>query len=172
MHKTYFPRAITPPMTQQAKRDKSFASSTVVWSLPDHACDSHIHVYGPLDRYPPPAKAKYSIPDARPEHLFALHDLVGISRAVVVNAAEASPDNQRLFDVLRQYPHRLRGVATVPDDAPTDKQLEDWDKLGVRAVRFSYVGTQVDTLDERFIARISELGWHVQIQMENDQILE
>ncbi|WP_158306438.1 amidohydrolase [Pusillimonas sp. T7-7] len=140
--------------------------------VPKGACDSHIHFYGPFEHYPPPAEPKYAVPDARPEQLFALQDSVGVSRAVVVNAAATSPDNQRTIDALRQYPDRLRGIITVPESVLTDAQLNQWNVLGVRGLRYSYVGRHITKFDDRLIARISELGWHLQVQVENRQILD
>ncbi|OWT59138.1 hypothetical protein CEY11_13190 [Candidimonas nitroreducens] len=141
-------------------------------AVPDGACDTHIHFYGPLAKYPPPETPRYEIPDACPEDLFALQDAAGISKAVVVNAAVSSPDNRRTFDALRQYPSRLRGIITEPVGIPTDAELEQWDALGVRGVRYSYVGKRVEGFDSRLIARIAELGWHLQIQVEDLQILD
>lgn len=144
------------------------------FTVPPGACDTHIHFYGPLEQYPLQGAAHIPISDATPAEFFEHQQAVGMTRAVVVNAAATGLDNRRTLDALREAPTRLRGIITPPPQAPSDDQLQEWDRLGVRGVRFNYFGKPLPgmALDDTLIQRFSELGWHAQIQVGDGQILE
>ena len=138
------------------------------------ACDSHVHLFGPLSRYPAVPDSPYVVPDATPDELLALMDASGITHAVVVHAATSGRDNRRTLDALREHPTRLRGVLTPPLDTPDDATLRQWHALGVRGIRFSYTHTaQRDmAVDPRLAARIAALGWHAQVHVEGEKLAE
>jgi predicted TIM-barrel fold metal-dependent hydrolase len=144
------------------------------FQVPAGACDAHVHFYGPLSRYPVAPHAVYSVPDATPEQFVALQDSVGLSRAVVVHAVASGRDNRRTLDALREYPERFRGVLTPPVERASDAMLIEWDRLGVSGVRFSYTGSaQPDMkIDDELVRRIGEFGWHAQVHIEDDQVVE
>ena len=143
-------------------------------AVPAGACDTHVHFYGPLSRYPVAPQAAYDVPDATPEEFISLQRAAGVSRAVVVHAVASGRDNRRTLDVLCEHPDRFRGVLTPPLALPTDQQLASWDRIGVRGIRFSYTGSaQPDMkIDLALVRRIATLGWHAQVHVEHDQILE
>ncbi|TXL68199.1 amidohydrolase family protein [Zeimonas arvi] len=142
--------------------------------VPAGACDSHVHLYGPLDRYPVAPQAAYAVPDATPEEFLSLQKAAGISRAVIVHAVASGRDNRRTLDALCEHPDRFRGVLTPPLALPTDQQLANWDRIGVRGIRFSYTGSAQPgmKIDLALVRRIAALGWHAQVHIEHDQILE
>lgn len=142
-------------------------------AAPEGACDAHVHVFGPLARYPAAADSPYVVPDATPEQLFAEQAVVGVTRTVVVHAATSGRDNRRTLDALRQYPDRLRGVLTPPLAPPDDATLREWDRAGVRGIRFSYTGSAQAGMrvDPALVARIAVLGWHAQVHVEDEQII-
>lgn len=141
---------------------------------PPGSCDSHLHFYGPLDQYPAVHGAAYDVPDATPAQFIALQAAVGLERAVIVHATATGRDNRRTLDALREQPSRFRGIVTPMLEGFTDAQLQAWDELGVRGVRFSYVGRPVPgmALDEALVARFTPLGWHAQVHTEGDQIVD
>lgn len=143
-------------------------------ALPAGACDTHIHLFGPLETYPPAADAPYRVPDATPAQLRELQGTAGVERAVVVHAVASGRDNRRTLDALRDEPGRLRGVLTPPLAAPDEATLDEWHRLGVRGIRYSYTATaQSDMgLNPAFIARIAELGWHAQVHVHGEQIVD
>ncbi|MDX3225208.1 amidohydrolase family protein [Streptomyces sp. ME19-01-6] len=69
-------------------------------ALPDNACDTHVHVFGPAGRYPYAADRGYLPPDALPADLRALHRHLGLSRTVLVQPSPYATDNTRLLDGL------------------------------------------------------------------------
>lgn len=142
--------------------------------VPAGACDSHIHLFGPLDRYPASAASPYAVPDATPEQFTALRQSVGVERAVVVHAAVSGRDNRRTLDALRDDPEHLRGVITPPLDELDDETIEAWRALGIRGVRYSYTGApraDMRIAPER-VARWVDFGWHAQVHVEDEQIVE
>ena len=67
---------------------------------PADAIDAHCHVFGPADRFPFSAKAKYLPQDAGPETLFALRDKLGFARNVIVQASCHGIDNAATLNAI------------------------------------------------------------------------
>ena len=55
--------------------------------LPSLACDSHVHVFGPADRFAYASSRNFTPVDAPKERLFDLHRHLGIGRCVIVQSA-------------------------------------------------------------------------------------
>ena len=142
--------------------------------LPPGACDAHNHVFGPAAKFPYAPERRYTPEDAPKEALSALHALLGIERAVIVQASCHGKDNRAMLDAIADAPNRRRGVAMVDDDF-TDKDLTALDRGGVRAVRFNFVrhlgGTPDMDVFHRVIDRIKGLGWHVVLHMDAPDIV-
>ena len=138
------------------------------------ACDAHVHLFGPLSQYPIRGATPYAVPDATPTQLIAQMDAAGVAHAVVVHAAVSGRDNRRTLDALRAYPDRFRGVLTPPLTLPDDSQRSDWHSLGVRGIRFSYTHTAQPgmAIDPALVGRLAERGWHAQVHLESDHLLE
>lgn len=132
--------------------------------LPEYACDCHVHVFGPPERFPYAADRRYT-PDPRPrEDLFALHDRLGISRGVIVQANCHGTDNTVVLDAIAARPEAYRGVALVGFDI-RDDELDRLHEGGIRGIRFNFVphlGLPPEPADLSAIApKIIERGWHV-----------
>jgi predicted TIM-barrel fold metal-dependent hydrolase len=143
------------------------------FTLPPRTCDAHCHVFGPADRFPYAQERTYTPADAPREALRALHDQLGIARAVIVQASCHGTDNAAMLDCLRSDPARYRGVAIV-DDSFTDAQYREMHEAGVRGVRFNFMphlGAAADLgLMNRVIDRIKGLGWHVVLHLHHTVI--
>jgi predicted TIM-barrel fold metal-dependent hydrolase len=144
--------------------DKINARRKPVFKLPPLTCDAHCHVFGPADRFPYAPNRSYTPEDAPKEALRALHDHLGIARAVIVQATCHGTDNTAMLDCIASAPTRYRGVALV-DDSFTDKDYQKLHDGGVRGVRFPFVkhlGSGPDMgVFHRVIDRIKGMGWHV-----------
>jgi 2-pyrone-4,6-dicarboxylate lactonase len=140
---------------------------------PIGACDSHIHLFGPSDKYPFADISPYTSRDALPEDLFALQDVLGLGTAVIVSPGGYSRDYTMLADVLTKYPKRFRGIALMPDDAKP-AEFARLGKLGVRGLRMMSAkrGAHVPHLNPANAARAHEHGWHVQFYPEGTDIVE
>ena len=142
---------------------------------PAHACDAHCHVFGPGDRFPYAPDRTYTPADAPKETLERLHERLGLSRAVIVQASCHGTDNSATLDALAAGGGRLRGVAIV-DDAFDDREAERLQAGGVRGVRFNFVkhlgGVPDMGVFHRTLERIAPLGWHVVLHMDAGDLLE
>jgi 2-pyrone-4,6-dicarboxylate lactonase len=142
--------------------------------MPVGAWDAHCHVFGPADTFPYAADRSYTPPDAPFERLAALHDFLGASRGVIVQASCHGTDNRAMLDAIERGKGRYRGVAIV-DGSITDEQLAELDARGVRGVRFNFVAhlggaPDLDVFD-RVLERIERLGWHVVLHLDAQDIL-
>jgi 2-pyrone-4,6-dicarboxylate lactonase len=144
------------------------------FKLPPGTCDAHCHVFGPGDRFPYAPNRRYTPEDAPKEMLRALHDHLGIERAVIVQASCHGTDNAAMLDCIASDPQRYRGVAIV-DDGFTDKDFDALDKGGVRGVRFNFVkhlgGAPDMAVFNRVIDRIKGRGWHVVLHIDAPDIV-
>jgi len=136
--------------------------------LPRNACDTHVHVYGPAAKFPLDPARTYDPPDAPIEQLEALYRLLGIDRAVLVQATVHGTDNRAMLDAIARAPQRYRGVALVDDDVSLET-LNALHAQGVRGVRYNFMphlGQSADPDKVRKVAeRIAPLGWHVQLHI-------
>ncbi len=141
---------------------------------PPGAVDAHCHVFGPADRFPFSAKAKYLPGDATPEMLFALRDRLGFSRNVIVQASCHGTDNSATLDAIAKSNGTARGVAVV-DPAISEEELAALHDGGIRGIRFNFLKRLVDDAPkDRFleVARRLPAGWHVVIYFEADILTE
>jgi 2-pyrone-4,6-dicarboxylate lactonase len=131
---------------------------------PPGACDAHCHVFGPAARFPFAADRRYTPPDAGAEDLARLHDRLGLSRAVVVQASCHGTDNAALLDALRRGGGRRAGVAMI-GDATSDAELDELHEAGVRGARVNFAahlgGAPDPARVERTAARLVDRGWHL-----------
>ena len=143
--------------------------------VPAGAVDAHCHVFGPGDTFPFAPERKYTPCDASWEQLFALRDLLGFEKNVVVQATCHGSDNSALLDVLERADGKARGVVTVKPDV-TAEELQRMHDLGVRGVRFNYVKRLVDPKPDDYyreiIEKIRPLGWHVVLYFEPADLRE
>ena len=143
--------------------------------LPPGAVDAHCHVFGPSDVFPYAPERKYTPCDASKDQLFALRDLLGFERNVIVQATCHGADNAAMVDALVASKGRARGVATVGPHVGDD-ELAELHGAGVRGVRFNFVRRLVDPKPDdyyRSIAeRIAALGWHVVVYFEAQDLAE
>ena len=139
------------------------------YAPPPGAVDAHCHVFGPADAFPYSPQRKYTPCDAPKEKLFELRDYLGFERNVIVQASCHGRDNRALVDALRTAGDLARGVAVVGPDV-SDRDLDEMDEAGVRAVRFNFVKRLVDpTPREVFLGiarRIAKRGWHIVVYFE------
>jgi 2-pyrone-4,6-dicarboxylate lactonase len=151
------------------------APSRPTFNLPAGAVDAHCHVFGPGGRFPYAPERKYTPCDASAGQLFALRDLLGFERNVIVQATCHGADNRAMVDALERSEGRARGIATVRADV-TDEELRKLHEAGVRGVRFNFVKRLVDSAPRDVLTsiarRIVPLGWHVVIYFESADLPE
>jgi len=138
---------------------------------PANAADCHMHIYDPRfaesNPRPGPNPKNATVSDYR-----LLQKRTGTTRVVVVQPRNYATDNRVTVDALKQLGASARGVAVV-HPAITDAELQSLNAAGIRGIRFSLGGANaVTTWDmvEPLSKRINELGWHVQFNVDGDDI--
>lgn len=142
--------------------------------LPDGSWDAHCHVFGPAAEFPFADDRSYTPPDAAFETLRGLHDHLGFTRGVIVQASCHGTDNRAMLDAIVRSEGRYRGVAIV-DGSESDEQLAEMDAGGVRGVRFNFVAhlggaPDLDVFD-RTVDRLADFEWHVVLHLDAQDIL-
>lgn len=145
------------------------------YAPPPGACDAHCHVFGPGKRFPYAKERTYEPPDSPKENLAALHGHLGFQRAVLVQASCHGTDNSAMLDALKSSKGAWRGVAMVAKNV-AQIELQRLHAAGVRGVRFNFVkhlgGTPPLETVESIVARIAPMGWHLQLHLDADSIVE
>jgi D-galactarolactone isomerase len=138
---------------------------------PPNACDCHMHVYS--SRFPAAPNVELRPPDASADAHRLLQKRLGTTRTIVVNPSTYGTDNSCTLDAIAQFGAGARGVAVV-DTSVTDSELKRLHDLGIRGIRFNLVQSGATTTDmlEPLSKRVNDLGWHVQIHMLGDAIVE
>ncbi|MGA7185837.1 MAG: amidohydrolase family protein, partial [Pseudolabrys sp.] len=143
--------------------------------LPPGACDAHVHVFGPRERFPFAEGRYYTPSDATKEMLFALHEQLGIQHCVIVQPACHGTDNSVTADATVATRQAYKGVGLVPLNI-SDSDLKELDAAGLCGARFHYMthlgrGPGIDEV-VAFAKRLADIGWHLQIHMEAELIAD
>lgn len=141
--------------------------------LPRGACDTHVHIWGPFDRFPLAKGAPYTPPERTSDDLVALHERLGVDRAVIVQTTVYKSDNRAMLDGIARSEGRWRGVALI-DESFDDAAFRALHEGGVRGVRFGFVkhlgGVPDLALVRRTAARIAPMGWHLVLHLDAGNI--
>jgi predicted TIM-barrel fold metal-dependent hydrolase len=137
------------------------------FAMPGGACDTHMHVFGPLDKYPCVEHPHYTLPDGKIDHYQRLMPVLGIDRLVIVQPSFYGTDNTCLLDNLAIAGDCARGVATLDADVST-AELGRLHTSGVRAVRLdifkraSLPLAEIQAYIMQMAAKVAPLKWHLQ----------
>jgi D-galactarolactone isomerase len=162
------------PVQSQAQDAVPNSSGTEPAKLraPANACDCHHHIYDAV-RFPPVQPG--AEPNARVAEYRLLQRRIGTVRDVVVTPRPYATDNRVTLDAIAQLGANARGVAVIHPTV-TDAEFDTLTRGGIRGIRFSLAANPTTaaatTLDmiEPLSKRVNALGWHVQINMDADQI--
>ena len=145
------------------------------FALPAGTCDTHVHVWGPFDRFPVAKGAPYTPPERTKEDLQALHARLGVERAVIVQTSVYKSDNRAMLDAIATSHGAWRGVAVI-DAGFGDAEFATLHDGGVRGVRFNFVkhlgGVPDIALVRRTAERIAAMGWHLVLHLDAANIPE
>jgi predicted TIM-barrel fold metal-dependent hydrolase len=140
-------------------------------AAPAKTADCHIHIYDA--RYQAQSRI---IENATVAEYRLLQKRIGFERVVIVTPRSYATDNTVTVDAIKDFGiDNARGVAVLHPDV-TDAELKKLDDGGIRGIRFT-VGdphTAVVSIDmiEPLAKRIAALGWHIQLNMPHDKIVE
>ena len=136
--------------------------------VPPLSCDSHMHVFGPPDRYPGAPSRLYSPTDMPFDRYVPVAAKLGLERVVFVQPSAYGTDNRCMLDTMAALEGRARGVVVVEPDI-SDSELARMHDVGVRAVRLNLMTPRVDDpvaaqrLLQPIARRIGRRGWHIQV---------
>jgi len=148
-------------------------SSRPFHAAPNGTTDTHFHIFGPTERYPLSARRLYNPGFSPVSEYREMASAVGIDRTVIVQASVYGTDNSCLIDSISEFGlDACRGIAVV-DPSVRPRDLEDMHRKGIRGIRFNAI-TGVTPLDwlPRIANMIAPLGWHIQLWIKADRLLE
>jgi D-galactarolactone isomerase len=163
-----------------AARPQRAPAQQVKWSAgteapklraPANAADCHHHIYDA--KYPPDPRSTLRPGDASVADYRGLQRRIGASRNVVVQPSTYGTDNSCTLDALAVFGPTPRAVAVV-DTTVSDAELKRLNQLGVRGIRFNLAqaGATTPEMIEPLANRITEFGWHIQINAPAAKIME
>lgn len=138
---------------------------------PAGAADCHIHIYDPRFQPPVAKPANATAPDYR-----LWQKRMGTTRVVIVQPRNYATDNSPTLDAIAQLGvENARGVGVLHPTV-TDAELKRLHDGGIRGIRFTTgdpktAVTSVDMI-EPLAKRIAAYGWHAQLNMTVEQIVE
>jgi predicted TIM-barrel fold metal-dependent hydrolase len=148
---------------------------TPAFKAPLGAIDTHCHIFGPAAEYPFSPTRPYTPPDAPLPMFRALHEKIGVERAVIVNATLHGLDNRVVTDAIAKSGGKYRGIANI-SGAMSDADLLALDKAGICGCRFAFLKRLGGVGDmgafKRLVERAAAIGWHVDVYLEPGTIRE
>lgn len=135
------------------------------------ATDTHIHFYD--DRYPTAPEASLRPPNAGVDDYANLRRALGLERVVVVQPTTYGLDNRCQLEGIARIGPNARGVVVI-DSTVEDSTLWTYAHLGVRGARFHMLPGGAVGWDhlQPVAARLSNFGWHVQLQLNGHELAE
>lgn len=155
---------MAPPVIRTNKAGPRRRMSDPGFALPPGACDTHIHIVGPYDRFPLLVTRTVEPPPSTVDDFIATVLPLGVERAIVVQPSVYATDNRCTLEAVARLGKAARAVAVI-DPAIPDAELAALDRAGVRGVRLQSIaaGGQSPDLYEAVARRIGPLGWHLQL---------
>jgi len=139
------------------------------YKLPPGACDSHLHVYGPFDRYPLTAERGYDPdPHSTLDDYLITHRALALERAVIVTGSGNGTNNRITLDALKRMNGNFKGLALL-DPAVTDSELVELKDGGFSGFRIKTNGRGGLSFadSKRMVGRTREFNWHVEFMSQS-----
>ena len=128
------------------------------FTMPPLACDAHMHVFGPPDKYPCVAHPHYTLPDGKLAYYLQLMGMLQLKRFVIVQPSFYGTDNRCMIDALHVAGSIARGVVMI-DEGADAATLDSYHVSGVRAVRLDlFARSGLPTAEiQQYITRMARL---------------
>ncbi len=168
------PESLAAASSEEHKVPNSSGTEAPKLKAPANACDCHFHIYD--ECFPPPGPTARLVTNAGVAQYRLLQKRIGTTRAVVVTPSAYATANAVTLDAIAQLgPSNARGVAVVRPEA-TDADLKKMADGGIRGIRFTLFDPKTAVtgfeMIEPLAKRVNDLGWHVQVHLRGDQIVE
>src|SRR4051794_206905 len=143
------------------------------WSLPDGACDSQFHVFGPPHKFPYADSRRYTPPAAPIEHYWNVQKITGLSRAVVVQPTAHGVDNRVTLDAVARSNGSMLGIVNI-DESISDTELDALAESGIRGARFSLMGDREGSPEQigAQLPRMQARDWILDLHVEPADFVE
>jgi 2-pyrone-4,6-dicarboxylate lactonase len=131
---------------------------------PPGACDTHLHVYGPIEVYPLLQERNYTPdPHSTLDEYLRVHRALGLERAVIVTGSANGTNNQVTSDALARMGGKFKGLALL-DPSITDAELRRLKDGGITGFRVKSNGKGGLSFEqtEKMAARVCGFDWHVE----------
>ncbi|QNV67872.1 amidohydrolase family protein [Pseudomonas sp. CFA] len=136
-------------------------------AIPAGACDCHVHVFGPTERFPYSSSRPYTPAPAVVEDLLEHQRILGLDRVVVVQPSVYGTDNRCTVDAIARFGGNARGVAVIDRQTPR-AELEQLARSGISGIRLNLAAAAADAAAAVQVLQhaesvASEFGWHIQL---------
>lgn len=139
--------------------------------IPTGACDTHSHVFGPMDAFPPVHPSVYAIPEASAEAHSRVRAALGLTYGVLTQPAPYGDDPAAILNAISGAQGALRGIA-VATPGIDEATLAAWQRGGIVGLRFvetrspggtRYPGSVGFEAIEALAERMRAFGLHAQL---------
>ena len=157
--------AETPLISTPMRDADTLSRPTII--MPAHACDAHMHVFGPESIYPHVEHPHYTLPDGALPLYMKTMTALGLQRFVIVQPSFYGVDNRCMIEALHEAGPIARGVVMIEEEID-DAELDRFHQAGVRAVRLDLFArseqptTDIQQYITRMASRCDSRGWHLQ----------
>lgn len=144
--------------------------------LPAGACDTHFHIYDPVN-YPYWPGDVRNQPPAEVNAYRLLQQRLGLTRGVIVTPSAYKTDNRCTLAALKEFGQATMRAIVVVDPAISDTELKEMDSRGVRGVRFNFASlsdqvSDAATVIKQMASRIASLHWVMSFWMAPELIVQ
>ncbi len=156
-NKSGFKRDIEPPRT----------------AVPPGTCDTHMHIVGPFRNYPLREVSSLQPPESTLQDYLNVMQITGIERCVIVQPSFFAKDNACTLDSVKALGDKARGIVVIDPDIG-DAALQEMHDQGARGIRIQRVvagGASLTDIEE-LAARIAPFGWHIQLYIDSQDLVE
>lgn len=142
-------------------------STPVNFTIPEGACDCHVHTFDP-QHFPYSPSRPYTPEPVSVDELRSLHKALHMDRVIVVQTTVYGTDNSGALDAMKKLGSHARGVAVIDERTP-ESALDEMDRVGIRGIRLNLETagqTDPEIGRKRFqaaVERIKTRKWHIQI---------
>ncbi len=143
------------------------------FEMPDGACDTHFHIFGPPDKFPFADTRRYTPPGGPLEHYRNVMRITGLARAIAVQPTAHGMDNAAILDAVARSAGAIRAVVRF-DDKTSDDELERLHAACARGARFSLMSDRPGSIAmiEHALPRMEKLGWSLVLHVEADHFVD
>ena len=170
----WLPKHLVAASSEEFRVPNSSGTEAPKFKAPANTCDCHFHIYDP--RFTPAGSAKRLVANASVKEYRLLQKRLGTTRGVIVTPSAYGLANDVTLDGIAQLgADNARGVAVI-NPGLSAAELKKMADGGIRGIRFTLFDPQTSVtrfdMIEPLAKQVNDLGWHVQLHLRGDQIVE